>query len=100
MCSAFDRADVVHVQLPFFLGYRALALAEELRVPVVAGHQVQPENMLRGLSLMAPRLASTLGAPALARALNRVMTQTFDNRATISSSKRCAARSTRPRCGW
>lgn len=82
MFRAFDVADVVHVQLPFFLGYRALALAEELRVPVVAGHHVQPENVLRGLSLVAPRLAGTLGSPIIARALNRVMTQTFYNRAT------------------
>lgn len=81
MARAFDAADVVHVQLPFFLGYHALSLAEELRVPVVAGHHVQPENVLRGLALIAPCLAGTLGSPVLARALNRAMTRTFYNRA-------------------
>lgn len=79
--QAFDGVDVVHVQLPFFLGFSALSVARELRVPVVTAHHVQPENVLRGVSLLAPSLAGFLGRPCVSRALNRLVTQTFYNRA-------------------
>lgn len=81
MARVFDRADVVHVQFPFFLGFQALSLAKELRVPVVAGHHIQPENVLRGVSLFAPCLTGAFGLPIIARTLNRLMTKTFYNRA-------------------
>lgn len=80
--SALDGVDVVHVQLPFFLGFRALALAESLRLPVVAAHHVQPENLCKNLELVMPRLMKRVGRPSLMRGLNRVMTQTFFNRAS------------------
>lgn len=81
LCRAFEGVDVVHVQLPFFLGFRALALAESFQVPVVAAHHVQPENILQGIVRLVPGLASPLGRPGLARSLNRLVTQTFYNRA-------------------
>lgn len=80
--KAFDGADVVHVQLPFLLGFSAISLAGELRIPVVAAHHVQPENILRGLALLAPRFAALLNRPGCARAMNRLVTQTFFNRAS------------------
>ena len=83
LCEAFDRADVVHVQLPFFLGFRALWLAHEWGVPVVAGHHVQPENVLANLALIAPRLGQAADRPAVARALNRLMNVSFYNRAEV-----------------
>ena len=78
---AFEGADVVHVQLPFFLGFRAIAVAKELGVPVVTAHHVQPENVFGSLSLLSPWLAKAIGRPVVARALNRLVTQTFYNRA-------------------
>ncbi len=82
LCQAFDGADVVHVQLPFFLGFRAIALAKELRLPVVTAHHVQPENLFGSLALFSPWLARVVGRPFVARALNRLMTHTFYNRAS------------------
>jgi glycosyltransferase involved in cell wall biosynthesis len=79
---AFDGVDVVHVQLPFFLGFRALAVAESLQLPTVAAHHVQPENLCRNIALLLPLLKNALGNPALMRGLNRVVTRTFYNRAT------------------
>lgn len=79
---AFDGVDVVHVQLPFFLGFEAIALAQELRLPVVTAHHVQPENVFGSLSLLSPKLAKAIGTPCVARAINWVMTQTFYNRAS------------------
>jgi glycosyltransferase involved in cell wall biosynthesis len=49
------RADVVHLQFPFWLGMRTAALARPAGVPVVAGFHVQPENMLRNIGLGGPR---------------------------------------------
>jgi 1,2-diacylglycerol 3-alpha-glucosyltransferase len=42
---ALRRADVLHVQFPFWLGIRATALARQLGKPVVAASHLQPENM-------------------------------------------------------
>lgn len=81
LCEAFDRADVVHVQLPFFLGFRALWLAHEWGVPVVAAHHFQPENVMANLSLIAPRLAHAVTRPSVSRALNRLLNVSFYNRA-------------------
>ncbi len=81
LARAFDRADVVHVQLPFFLGFRALALAHELGVPVVAAHHFQPENVLANVALIAPRIGRAVNPRRFARAFNRVLTSTFYNRA-------------------
>ena len=49
--AALREADVVHIQLPFLLGFRALWLARRLGVPVVAAHHIQPENVLYNLRL-------------------------------------------------
>src|SRR5690242_4107169 len=46
MRDVIASSDVVHVQLPFFLGFRAISLARQLNVPVVTAHHVQPENVL------------------------------------------------------
>ncbi|HUK65724.1 MAG TPA: glycosyltransferase [Anaeromyxobacteraceae bacterium] len=44
--GALSRQDVVHVQFPFYLGIRAVTLAREARVPVVASFHVQAEHLL------------------------------------------------------
>ncbi len=78
---ALSRADVLHVQLPFFLGFRAVRIAEELGVPIVAGHHVQPENVLAGISFKFPRLGKLLDRPRVAGWINRLVVHTFYNRA-------------------
>jgi 1,2-diacylglycerol 3-alpha-glucosyltransferase len=45
------RADVLHVQFPFWLGIRAAALARRLGTPVVAASHLQPENMFHNIGI-------------------------------------------------
>ena len=45
------RADVVHVQFPFWLGIRAAALARRMGKPVVAASHLQPENMFYSVGI-------------------------------------------------
>lgn len=51
MREVFARADVVHVNFPFPLGFAAVRLARRMGVPVVAAFHVQPENMLMNIGL-------------------------------------------------
>jgi glycosyltransferase involved in cell wall biosynthesis len=60
LTELFRRVDVVHVQFPFWLGFRAAALANALGVPVVSAFHVQPENLLRNVGLRSPRLTRWL----------------------------------------
>jgi 1,2-diacylglycerol 3-alpha-glucosyltransferase len=48
---AIERADVVHLQLPFWLSFAALEEARALNVPVVAAFHVQPENVLMNVGI-------------------------------------------------
>jgi glycosyltransferase involved in cell wall biosynthesis len=50
------RADVVHVQFPFWLGIRTAALARRLGTPVVAASHVQPENLFYNVGIRSPWL--------------------------------------------
>ncbi len=54
--AAFARADVVHVQFPLWLGARAVKVARRARVPVVAAHHVEPENMFPHLGVRSKAL--------------------------------------------
>jgi 1,2-diacylglycerol 3-alpha-glucosyltransferase len=45
------RADVLHVQFPFWLGIRAAGLARSLGTPVVTSSQIQPENIFHNLGI-------------------------------------------------
>jgi len=83
MREVIARSDVVHVQLPFFLGFRAIALARALRVPVVTAHHVQPENVLAQAGLRWPRLARLIGGPRTYRLMNRLMVASFHRRADL-----------------
>jgi len=51
------RADVVHVQFPFWLGVRAARIAREVGTPVVAASHLQPENMFYNVGIRSPWLA-------------------------------------------
>lgn len=65
-------SDVVHIQLPFLLGLRALHQAKDLGIPTVAAHHVQAENALANVGIHNRRLADFL---------NRQQTRLFFNRA-------------------
>jgi 1,2-diacylglycerol 3-alpha-glucosyltransferase len=56
--EVFRRVDVVHVQFPFWLGLRAVAIARAVGTPVVSAFHVQPENLFRNVGLRSPRLAA------------------------------------------
>lgn len=83
MREVISRADVVHVQLPFFLGFRAIAIARELGVPVVTAHHVQPENVLAQAALRWPGLTKLIAGPKTFHAMNRLLVKTFHQRADL-----------------
>ncbi len=58
--KAFQDADIVHIQFPFLLGYRALYIARKMRKPMVLGFHVQPENLMWNIGLKFDWLNSLL----------------------------------------
>lgn len=50
------RADVVHVQFPFWLGARGVGVARALGKPVVAGFHLQPENLFYNIGVRSRAL--------------------------------------------
>ncbi|MDD5676687.1 MAG: glycosyltransferase [Kiritimatiellae bacterium] len=67
----FREVDVVHIHLPFLLGFRSLQIARRLGVPVIAGFHVQPENLLYNVGLRSERLAAHLNRFLVSRFYNR-----------------------------
>ncbi len=51
LTETIKKADLVHIQFPFFLGYQALKIARKLNKPVVFGFHVQPENLMWNIGL-------------------------------------------------
>ena len=51
LTETLSRQDVVHVQFPFYLGMRAVAIARRLGVPVVSTFHVQAEHLLYNVGL-------------------------------------------------
>jgi glycosyltransferase involved in cell wall biosynthesis len=74
IARALEGADLVHVQLPFWLGHRAITVARRLGVPVVVSHHVQPENLLHNVGLRCSGLAGLL---------NRWLVRSFYDRADV-----------------
>jgi len=58
--KAFQDADVIHIQFPFLLGYRALYIARKMDIPVILGFHVQPENLMWNIGLKFDWLNSLL----------------------------------------
>lgn len=56
----FAGVDLVHVQFPFYLGFRAVKLAVEMGVPLVSAFHVQPENLLYNVNLRSQPIADWL----------------------------------------
>lgn len=84
LAEVFSACDVVHVQLPFLLGFRAVRVANRLGVPVVAGYHVQPENIFYNLGFHSAWLTGCL---------NRFLTARFYNRSTAVVCPSAFARS-------
>ncbi|MCU0846357.1 MAG: glycosyltransferase [Spirochaetes bacterium] len=51
LTETFKNKDLVHVQFPFFLGYKSIMLAKKAGIPVVSGFHVQPENILYNIGI-------------------------------------------------
>jgi glycosyltransferase involved in cell wall biosynthesis len=60
LLRALAWADVVHLQLPTWLSFRALHWARLMGVPVLAAHHLQPENVLHQLGFNLAPLARFL----------------------------------------
>lgn len=71
LAPLFRRVDVVHVQFPFWLGFRAVAIARAVGTPVVAAFHVQPENLLYNVGLRSDRLVEWLYRLFVARLYGR-----------------------------
>ncbi len=74
IARALDGADLLHVQLPFWLGHRALAIAQDMGIPVVVSHHVQPENLLYNIGIRWRWLAGLI---------NRILVKSFYDRADV-----------------
>ena len=71
--EALHGCDLLHVQLPFWLGYAAIGEARQLGIPIVSSFHVQPENILGNIGL---------GGAALTDLLYRGFISQFFNRST------------------
>ena len=60
--DALTGLDVLHVQFPFFLGYKACNAAKRMNVPLICSFHVQPENLLRNLGISSDWLSKRLYA--------------------------------------
>lgn len=58
--EALKTCDVVSVQYPFFLGGKVITVAKEMGIPVVCSFHVQPENILRNLSMESNWLVASM----------------------------------------
>lgn len=57
---ALKQVDLLHVQLPSFMGYKALQHARAQGIPAVCSFHVQPENILSHVKLTNSRLAQAM----------------------------------------
>ena len=60
MKKLFKEVDLVHVQLPWWLGVRSVALAKKMGIPVVTGFHMQPENILRNMKITSQFLSNKI----------------------------------------
>jgi 1,2-diacylglycerol 3-alpha-glucosyltransferase len=72
LAHAFGRADVVHLQFPFWLSFGALHEARRLGLPVVASFHVQPENALLSVGIHAQWVVDTVYAEVVHHLYNHV----------------------------
>ena len=56
--NAIKGSDIVHVYLPFKLGYKTIELCKEMNVPCTAGFHIVPENITSTLYLEDSRIVN------------------------------------------
>lgn len=56
--KAIKGSDIVHVYMPFKLGYKTIQLCRELNVPCTAGYHLMPENITSTLYLNKIKLVN------------------------------------------
>ncbi len=56
LAAAFAEHDLVHVQMPFYLGMRAVAIARKMGRPVVSTFHVLAENLLYNVGIRSPTM--------------------------------------------
>jgi glycosyltransferase involved in cell wall biosynthesis len=71
LASVFREVDVVHVQLPFWLGLVAVEEARRAGKPVVAAFHVQPENALFNVGVHSAWLCRLIYRAWVSRIYNR-----------------------------
>jgi glycosyltransferase involved in cell wall biosynthesis len=71
LSAAFADQDLVHVQMPFYLGIRAISLAQAAGLPVVSTFHVHPENILRNVGVRSPAAADLVCRFFLRTTFNR-----------------------------
>jgi len=69
---ALASADIVHLQLPFWLSFEVLKEARKLGLPVVAGFHFQPENALHNVGIHSSTLNELLYRFMVTHFYNRV----------------------------
>lgn len=67
-----ESVDVVHLQLPFWLSFTALAEARKLGLPVVAGFHFQPENAFHNVGIHSTTLNELVYRLMVTRFYDRV----------------------------
>ncbi len=58
--SVLQNVDIVHVQLPFYLGIKTISIARELSLPVVTSFHVQAENITKILGINFQRIINLI----------------------------------------
>ena len=51
LIKAFEGADLVQIQFPFFLARNAVKIAEKMGIPVIGACHVQPQNVIASLGV-------------------------------------------------
>lgn len=54
LVDAIQKVDIVHNQLPFYLGHKAIKLAKQLGKPVISTFHVQGEQITQNAGMMHP----------------------------------------------
>lgn len=53
---AFEGADLVQIQFPFFMARNAVKLAKKMNIPVIGSCHIQPQNIISAMGKEDPRM--------------------------------------------
>lgn len=69
--EVFDKVDLVHIQLPFYLGIKSITYAREKHLPIVTSFHVQAENLTKNISINSRRIISLIYKFFISKFYNR-----------------------------